>query len=318
MSYRSPAPSFLGIRVLDFIDLHSIVDYIDWNFFFYTWQIPGKYPEMEKLCECPSCKTAWLLKFPEETRKKAEEALKLFTDAREVLKIYISNGQLTAKAILYFSRAKSENDGITFYFDSENREKYHIPMLRQQKPNEKSGFCYSLSDFISSQQEDYMGAFAVTIHGAEEIIKRYQEEGDEYSALLIRSIADRLAEAASEWLHEQVRKQYWGYSSEEKFSVEELRKVRYQGIRPAIGYPCIPDQSVIFELNQILHVEQIGITLTESGLMLPNASVCGLYFSHPAAFYFMIGKIGEDQLKDYAARRGYTVDEMKKWLARNG
>jgi len=315
MKYQSPKPFFLGRKILDSIDLNPIVKYIDWTFFFHTWKIPGKYPGIETLCDCVSCQTAWLLQFTEKEREKAQEAFKLFKDAQAMLKEIISGKKLQAKAILYFSEAKSENDGILFLPCEKQETPLYIPMLRQQKSNEMSGFCYSLSDFIS-YLSDFIGIFSVTIHGAEELAAQFQSQGDDYNALLIKSLADRLAEATSEWLHEQVRKHYWGYALQENFTVEELRKVSYQGIRPAIGYPCMPDQSVIFDLNKQLHLEQIGITLTENGVMLPNSSICGLYFSHPAAFYFMIGKIGEDQLKDYAERKKCDPEKLKKWLAK--
>jgi 5-methyltetrahydrofolate--homocysteine methyltransferase len=315
MNYQPAIPSFLGTKILDSIDLNLIVKYIDWTFFFHTWGISGKYPGIENVCECPSCQVGWLLKFPKNLREKAEEALKLFRDAREILKKYISEDRLKAKAIIYFAKVKSENEGITFLPASKNEKEVHIPMLRQQQPNQKSGYCYSLTDFISPQ-EDYIGAFAVSIHGAEELSVEFGKNKDEYNALLIKSIADRLAEATSEWLHEQVRKYHWGYSPQEEFSIEELRKVPYQGIRPAIGYPSIPDQSVIFDLDELLHFNQIGIFLTENGLMLPNASICGFYFSHPQSFYFMIGQIGDDQLKDYAERKGVSLQEMQRWLVK--
>ncbi len=315
MSYQPPAPSFLGRKIIDGIDLNPILKYIDWTFFFHTWKIVGKYPGIEALCDCVSCQAAWLLQFPPQEREKATEAFKLFRDAQAMLKEVISGGKLQAKAILYFSEAKSENDGILFLPEKDQKDPLYIPMLRQQKPNEVSGFCYSLSDFISPVH-DYIGAFAVTIQGAEELAAQFQSQGDDYNALLVKSLADRLAEAVSEWLHEQVRKYYWGYSPQEDFTIEELRKVPYQGIRPAIGYPSLPDQSVIFDLDKLLHLGQIGITLTESGVMLPTSSICGLYFSHPAAFYFMVGKIGNDQLQDYAKRKKCNPEELRKWLAK--
>jgi 5-methyltetrahydrofolate--homocysteine methyltransferase len=315
MNYQPVKPSFLGRKILDSIDLNSIVKYIDWTFFFHTWKIMGKYPGMETLCDCVSCQTAWLLQFPEKEREKAQEAFNLFRDAQTMLKEIISNKKLHAKAILYFSEAKSENDGILFLPNKMQEKPLYIPTLRQQKPNETAGFCYSLSDFISPLK-DFIGIFAVTIQGAEEMSTQFQSQDDDYNALLIKSLADRLAEAVSEWLHEQVRKYYWGYATQENFTTEELRKVPYQGIRPAIGYPSMPDQSIIFDLDELLHLDQIGITLTENGVMLPNSSICGLYFAHPAAFYFMVGKIGEDQLKDYAKRKKCDPEKLKKWLAK--
>ena len=319
MNYQPAKPSFLGRETLDSIDLNPVSKYIDWTFFFHTWKIAGKYPGIELFCDSDydfnACRMAWLLQFSERKREKAQEALRLFRDAQAMLKEIVSGKKLQAKAILYFSEAKSENDGILFLSNKKQEEPLYIPMLRQQKSNEASGFCYSLSDFISPTH-DYIGAFAVTIQGAEELSAQFQSQDDDYNALLVKSLADRLAEATSEWLHEQVRKQYWGYAPQENFTMEELRKVAYQGIRPAIGYPSLPDQSVIFDLNKLLHLEQIGITLTENGVMLPNSSICGFYISHSAAFYFMIGKIGEDQLNDYAERKKCNPEKLKKWLAK--
>ncbi len=315
MNYQSVTPSFLGRKILDSIELNSIVKYIDWTFFFHTWKIAGKYPGIEALCDCVSCQTAWLMQFPEKEREKAQEAFSLFRDAQTMLKELIAGKKLQAKAILYFSEAKSENEGIVFLPDKMQETPLYLPMLRQQKSNEMSGFCYSLSDFIPNLS-GFIGMFAVTVQGAEEISAQFQSQGDDYNVLLVKSLADRLAEATSEWLHEQVRKHYWGYAPQENFTVEELRKVPYQGIRPAVGYPCLPDQSVIFDLNRLLHLEEIGVTLTESGVMLPNSSICGLYFSHPAAFYFMIGRIGEDQMNDYAQRKKCDPEKLKKWLAK--
>ncbi len=322
MNYQPTTPSFLGRKILDSIDLNPITKYIDWTFFFHTWKIAGKYPDIETLCDCVSCQTAWLLQFPEKEREKAQEAFKLFRDAQAMLKELITGKKLQAKAILYFSEAKSENEGIVFLPDQTQETPLYIPMLRQQRSNKTSGFCYSLSDFLpnisnlSPNISEFVGIFAVTIQGAEEISTQFQLQEDDYNALLVKSLADRLAEATSEWLHEQVRKHYWGYAPQENFTVEELRKVPYQGIRPAIGYPCLPDQSVIFDINKLLYLEEIGITLTGSGVMLPNSSICGLYFSHPAAFYFMIEKIGEDQMNDYAQRKKCNPEELTKWLAK--
>ncbi|MDR1729578.1 MAG: hypothetical protein LBR52_02840 [Prevotellaceae bacterium] len=314
MNYKPAKPSFLGRKILDPIDLNPIIKYIDWTFFFHTWKIAGKYPGIEALSDSVSCQP-WLLQFPESEREKAQEAFNLFRDARAMLNELVAGKKLRAKAMLYFSEATSENEGILFLPNKTQETPLYIPMLRQQKPNVTSGFCYSLSDFVSDLS-DFIGIFAVTVQGAEEISTQFQSQGDDYNALLVKSLADRLAEATSEWLHEQVRKHYWGYAPGENFTVEELRKIPYQGIRPAVGYPCLPDQSVIFDLNKLLHLDEIGITLTESGVMLPNSSVCGFYFSHPSAFYFMIGKIGEDQLNDYAGRKKCDPEKLKKWLAR--
>lgn len=312
MSYIPPIPKQLGINILTDIPIATLLPYIDWRFFFMAWRLTGKYTCIDEACDCQSCQIGWLQQFPEADRPKAKEALSLYKDARALLKETSEKGTLTAKAIVGIFSAFSENEGISFIHES---EKIYIPTLRQQE-FKKDGMYYSLADFISPKK-DFAGTFAVTVHGAEELSQAFEKIDDSYNSILIKTLADRLAEAAAEWLHEKIRKEYWGYATDESLSIDDMLKLRYTGIRPAVGYPSLPDQSIIFDLEPILPFVKIGIKLTENGAMYPNASVCGLVISHPQSQYFNIGKIDEEQLTDYAQRKGKTTDEVKKWLAHN-
>lgn len=305
-------PNNIGIYTLNDIDIKEITTFIHWIFFFRAWRLTGKFEGIEKACDCSACKISWLQTFPEQEREKAEEALKLFKDAQEVLRLFKDEKKININAAYAILPAYSKDEDIII---QKNNEKIIIPTLRQQNPS-SDGFCYSLADFIATT-DDYVGVFATTIQGGEELAKQYEKENDMYNAILIKTLADRLAEAVAEWLHWKIRTEFWGYETNENLSIEEMLKTRYTGIRPAVGYPSLPDQSIIFELDKVLDFRTIGIELTENGAMYPNASVSGLYFSHPKSKYFMIGKIDDEQLADYASRRGKSIEEMKKWLAFN-
>lgn len=217
------------------------------------------------------------------------------------------------KAVFGLYEAYSENDTIVI-------GETPFPFLRQQKKTDSNEY-FCLSDFIASREsgkKDYLGAFAVTAgDGADEEMKRFEEEGDDYSALLMKSLLDRLAETATEWVHEKVRRDYWGYAADERLSIAELFAVKYQGIRPAVGYPSIPDQTTNFLLHKLLATDEIGISLTENGVMYPNASVSGLLFAHPESKYFSIGEISEEQMIDYARRKNVKPEEIRKFLLAN-
>ncbi|MGC3977138.1 MAG: vitamin B12 dependent-methionine synthase activation domain-containing protein [Paludibacteraceae bacterium] len=305
-------PNKIGYTELLAINLREIAEFIDWKFFFHAWRLTGKYDDIATACDCASCKMGWLLKFDEKDRPKAEEALKLYKDAIDMLQEIFDGTLLQINAVIHLGAARAADDNI--YFKTSDDE-IVLPTLRQQHPS-SDGFCYSLADFIG-EKDDYAGAFATTVQGAEQLAEIFQKEDDVYRSILIKTLADRLAEAAAEWLHYKVRKIYWGYAEDENLSISDMLKTRFLGIRPAVGYPSLPDQSIIFELDKILHFNQIGISLTENGAMFPNASVCGIYISHPKSKYFMIGKIDETQLQDYARRRGKTASDIKKWLASN-
>ncbi len=299
--YQPIRPTFLGIKIIKDIDLLSVIARIDWKFFFLAWKVSGHYEGLETLCDCEACKVQWLNKFRIEDKGKAKEAYQLFRDAQEVLRDGIEKGCFQPQAIVYLAEARSDGEGISILEDG--KEKLYLPMLRQQHPSEKGDFCLSVADFISPRK-DYIGIFAVTIHGGDEWSEEEKKKGDDYRSILVKSIADRLAEATAVWLHEKIRNEYWGYG--------EITHA--EGLRPAFGYPSIPDLSMLFEANKLINLSDIGITLTENGAMKPNASICALHISHPKAFYFMVGKVGEDQMKEYAKQRGKSVEELKRWM----
>ncbi len=299
--YQPIHPSFLGRKIIKDIDLLSVIMRIDWRYFFLAWKMNGHYDGLETLCDCEACKVQWLNRFRSEDKEKAKEAYQLFRDAQEVLREGMEKNRFQPRAIVYLAKARSQGDGISIL--EEEEEKLYLPMLRQQHPSEKGDFCLSIADFISPKK-DYIGMFAVTIHGGDEWAEEEREKCDDYRSLLIKSVADRLVEATAVWLHEKIRNEYWGYG--------EITHA--EGIRPAFGYPSIPDLSMLFEANKLINLSDIGITLTENGAMKPNASICALHISHPKAFYFMVGKVGEDQMNEYAKKRGKSVEELKRWM----
>lgn len=249
----------------------------------------------------------WLAAFPQEERSKAAEAMQLFKEAGRVLNRL--DEKISVQCIYRLCSANAEGDNLII-------EDTVFPLLRQQTPHPDGSPFLCLSDFIrplSSGVPDTIGLFASSVSAESEGC--YKD--DPYKHLLVQTLTDRLAEAATEKMHEYVRKTVWGYAPDESLSIPDLLVEKYQGIRPAVGYPSLPDQSVNFILDELLDMKQIGITLTENGAMYPHASVCGLIFSHPQSRYFAVGKIGEDQLEDYACRRGKPIEEMRKFLAAN-
>jgi 5-methyltetrahydrofolate--homocysteine methyltransferase len=295
------------------INIKEIIPYIDWKFFFHSWKLSAKFYTVHNISTCEHCRAQWLVSFPVNERERAQEAAKLYDDAQEMLQKFVEIDVDFIKAVFGLYEAYSENDII--FIDGKP-----FPFLRQQtKTDESSYLC--LSDFIApieSGKPDYIGTFAVTAgFGADYLLSKHEKENDEYSVLLMKSLLDRLAEAATEWLHAKVRREYWGYAPDENLTVAEMFSVKYQGIRPAVGYPSIPDQSVNFALQKMLQSGEIGISLTENGVMLPNASVSGFFFANPQAKYFAVGDISEEQLKDYAERKGVKVEEIRKFLLAN-
>jgi len=298
------APKQLGVTVLDKLSIADIRDYIDWSPFFGAWELNGAYPR--------------ILNDPH----KGKEAQKLFDEANEWLDKIIAEDWFSPKAIFgLFPAQATDDDSVIVYADeSKTEEKTRFHFLRQQtnKKDKRANLC--LSDFISKsgQANDHIGAFAVSIFGAEEKAKAYEAEHDDYAAIMVKVLADRLAEALAEMLHKQVRAEHWGYAADESLSSEEVIKEKYQGIRPAAGYPACPDHTEKGTLWQLLDVENnIGMQITESFAMLPTAAVSGLYFANPEAHYFMVGKINKDQVKDYAKRKGMSLDETERWLSPN-
>lgn len=305
-------PKQPGVTRFTDINLREIVPYIHWTFFFMAWRLNGKYEGIETACDCSACKAGWLQKFAFEERPKAEEALKLYKDAQEMLRRFLDEKIVTINAMVGIFPAYAEEDDIIVDFDG---QKITVPTLRQQLPS-NDGFCYALSDFIKPQ-DDYVGVFANTVLGVEAFAETFEKDDDMYHSILIKTLSDRLAEATAEWLHYKVRTEIWGYAPNEKLDVNEFFKTHYLGIRPAVGYPSLPDQSIIFTLDKLIKFEDMGIMLTENGAMFPNASVSGLMFDHPKSKYFNIGKIDENQFQDYARRCGKSPEVLRKWLASN-
>ena len=313
-NFEAYKPNFIGRKVLNPINIEVIVPYINWKFFFPAWNLSAKFASVKNISMCGHCKAQWFAAFKEEDREKAMEASKLYDDAQELLKKIIDIEAEYIKAVFVIGEAYSENDII--YIDN-----VPFPMLRQQKDNSKDEYL-SLSDFVapkSANKKDYAGAFAVTAGaGVEYLMNKYKISGDEYTSLLFQSLLDRLAEGATEWLHEQIRKEYWGYAKDEDITIPGMFAVKYSGIRPAVGYPSIPDQSINFNLhNKLLKTDEVGISLTENGLMYPNASASGLIFANPEAKYFSVGPISDEQTKDYIIRRNMEPQLVKKFLAAN-
>ena len=303
-SYTPPAPSFIGTKVFTDYDLNEIRQYIDWGPFFIAWEMRGKYPDIL-------------------TDKHAgAEATKLFNDANALLDRVISEKWLTAKGVVgYWPAFKTAPDTIVLKDDKGN-ELAKLESLRQQVKKAADQPSFSLSDFIKPAAEgdgpDYMGAFAVSIHGIEPHLKHFADQHDDYNKIMLQAMADRLAEAFAEVLHKRTRTEFWGYIKDESLTTEDLVKEKYQGIRPAPGYPACPDHTEKYKLFDLLKAtEHAGIDLTESLAMYPGASVCGWYFSHPQSTYFGVGKILQDQLEDYAKRKEMSLEDMTKWLSPN-
>lgn len=287
--------------------LAETAPYINWIYFFHAWGFQPRFATIADLHGCDSCRALWLARFPETDRAKAAEAMQLFKEAQRMLAQL--EGKLRVQVLFRLCRANAEGDnllldGVTF------------PLLRQQTPHADGSPYLCLSDFVrprSSGIEDTVGVFAATVGGEAETLG----DDDPYRQLLVQTLADRLAEAATERMHLYVRRTAWGYAPDEDLPIADLFQEKFQGIRPAVGYPSLPDQSVNFLIDRLLDLSRIGIRLTENGAMHPHASVSGLMLAHPAARYFAVGRIGHDQLEDYARRRGLPLEEMKKFLAAN-
>ncbi|MDE5701913.1 MAG: 5-methyltetrahydrofolate--homocysteine methyltransferase, partial [Bacteroides sp.] len=287
--------------------IHEVVPYVNWLYFFHAWGFQPRFATIAHIHGCDACRAMWLAGFPEEERAKAAEAMQLLKEANRMLDLLDRDFRVHS----VYRLCKANADGDNLLLDG-----IPLPLLRQQTPQPDGAPFLCLSDFVrplSSGVTDTVGIFAASCDGEVELL----HADDPYKHLLVQTLADRLAEAATEKMHEYVRKVAWGYAKEENLSIPELLKEDFQGIRPAVGYPSLPDQSVNFLLDKLLHMGQIGISLTENGAMYPHATVCGLMFAHPAARYFAVGKIGKDQLEDYAKRRGMAVEEVSRFLAAN-
>jgi 5-methyltetrahydrofolate--homocysteine methyltransferase len=336
-SFEPTKPTFLGNRYFEDYDIAELANYIDWTPFFQTWQLHGKYPAIF------------------EDAVVGQEARKLFDDANQLLQEIIANKLLKAKAVVGFFPANSADDDVLLHdFEEHTREvpcerhgshqhieykiskaqsqtavssageliydtKTVLHFLRQQNQKAPGLPNYCLSDFVApleSGREDYIGGFAVTAGiGIETLLEKYERDHDDYNSIMVKALADRLAEAFAERMHERVRKEFWPYAADENLLNEQLIKEAYQGIRPAPGYPACPDHTEKETLFNLLDATKIDIELTESYAMYPASSVSGFYFSHPESKYFPVGKINKDQVLDYALRKDMSVEEVEKWLS---
>lgn len=297
-------PNQLGITVIENQDLRELLPFIDWSPFFRSWDLHGKYPNIL------------------EDEVVGTQAKELFKDAQVILKRILDEKLLTAKAIFGIFKANSNETDDILIFDEDNQQKAKFIALRQQAQRSKGKDYLALSDFIApknSGKTDYVGAFCVTTgFGTDELAEEYEKANDDYNAIMVKALADRFAEAYAEFLHKKVRTEYWGYANQESLTNEELIAEKYKGIRPAPGYPACPDHLEKHTIWDLLKVEEnIGVYLTESLAMFPTASVSGYYFGSPHAKYFGLGKIAEDQLKEYSVRKGISLQEARKWLNPN-
>jgi 5-methyltetrahydrofolate--homocysteine methyltransferase len=297
-----PRPAFLGRRAVE-VPVGDLVPFIDWTFFFNAWELKGKVPQ--------------IFAHPEHGKAARE----LYDNARALLARIVDGRWLSARGVYGFWRAAADGDDVVLFADPEGtQEAARFPMLRQQSVIADGRPNRSLADFVAPANaglQDHVGAFAVTAGlGADTLVARFEADHDDYGAIMVKALADRLAEAFAEWLHARVRRE-WGYGAGEHLTNDDLVAERYRGIRPAFGYPACPDHSEKFRLFDLLGASEAGLGLTETAAMTPAASVSGLYFHHPQARYFMVGRIGEDQARDYARRKGMVVEEVERWLGPN-
>lgn len=296
-NYKPAKPAIDAVKVLKDFDLGTIAKYIDWGPFFIAWEMPGRFPDVlsDKIF--------------------GTEATRLYHDAQKLVEKIVAEKWFTANGVIGFWPAASNNADTVILQTSKGEVK--LEMLRQQLKKAIGQPTFSLADFVCPSElgSDYMGAFAVTIHGAKKHIEKFATEHDEYNKIMVQVLADRFVEAFAECLHEKTRKEYWGYDKNENLTNEQLIREQYKGIRPAPGYPACPDHTEKLKLFDLLNAtENIGIELTESLAMNPPASVCGWYIAHPQSHYFGLGKISRDQMEDYAKRKGMSMEEAEKWL----
>lgn len=305
-NYTPPVPAQLGIQVFEDVALEELMEYFDWSPFFHSWELAGRYPRIL------------------EDKVVGEEATRLFNDAQVMLKRLVDDKLLTAKAVVGMFPANSVNDDDIELYTDESRSEVLTTLhhLRQQTEKVEGRYNQCLTDYIAPKESgkaDYFGAFAVTAgHGCDELVAHYEADHDDYHAIMVKALADRFAEAFAEMMHARIRRDIWGYAKDETLDNEALIQEKYQGIRPAPGYPACPEHTEKGLLWDLLSVESnTGITLTDAYAMLPAASVSGWYFSHPDARYFGVAKISEDQVESYAERTGMEMTEAERWLAPN-
>jgi 5-methyltetrahydrofolate--homocysteine methyltransferase len=300
LEFKPVKPSFLGVREFKNFPLEELVPYIDWTPFFASWELIGRYPAIL------------------EDDIVGEAARNLYRDARAMLDQLVAEKWVTASGVIGFWPANAQGDDIVLWQDeTRSAELARLHTLRQQMDKGEGKPNYALSDFVAPKGDDYVGAFAVTAGiGEEEVAIRFKRANDDYSAILAQALCDRLAEAFAEAMHAKVRKELWGYASDEALGYDDLIAEKYKGIRPAPGYPAQPDHTEKRTIFDLLEVKQrAGIDLTESMAMTPPSSVSGLYFAHPQAEYFGVGKIDRDQVEDYARRKGWDIAMAERWLS---
>jgi len=297
------SPAFVGRRYLDDVPLDEIARFIDWTYFFSAWELKGRFPAIL------------------EHAQYGAAARELYANAQDLLKKIVDGRLLRARGVYAFWPAMADGDDILLFTNEDRRELLaKLSMLRQQEqqPDERPNL--SLADFVAprgSGVPDYVGMFAVTAGlGTDELVKAYEADHDDYDAIMVKALADRLAEAFAAMLHATARSE-WGHPDAAGITAEDLHHEKHRGIRPAYGYPACPDHSGKFDLFRLLDAERQGLALTESAAMTPAASVSGLYFSHPEARYFNVGRIGRDQAIVYAGRKGVPVEEVERWLSSN-
>ncbi|MEL7029630.1 MAG: vitamin B12 dependent-methionine synthase activation domain-containing protein, partial [Pseudomonadota bacterium] len=302
-AYEPPAPTFTGVRAFREYDLAELAPYIDWTPFFASWELAGRYPQiLDDNVVGPSARS-------------------LFKDAQEMLARIVDEKWFTAHGVVGFWPASRVGDDIAIYADeTRGGEIARLHTLRQQMVKDASKPNFALADYVAAQDSgkaDYVGGFAVTAgHGEDDVARDFEKRHDDYGSIMVKALADRLAEAFAERLHERVRKEFWAYAPDEDLSPEQLIAEAYRGIRPAPGYPAQPDHTEKRTLFDLLQAENhTGIELTESYAMTPGSSVSGLYFAHPESLYFGVGRIERDQTEEYAVRKGMSTAEAEKWLA---
>lgn len=301
--------------------IHEIAPYINWLYFFHAWDFQPKYAAISQIHGCDCCRASWLTTFNDEELPKAEAAMQLFKEANKLLNELDADFRCYGRTGLY--QANSHNDDIIVYRNDDHDagdQTITLHFLRQQHSSQKDGALLCLSDFIrpdSFEERDTLGIFATTVDHEMEHLYESGDFKDDYKHMLAQTLADRLAEATAEKMHEDVRRNFWGYSPDENLTISDLHSEKYQGIRPAVGYPSMPDQTFNFSIDELIRMHEIGIHLTENGAMIPHASVSGLMFAHPKARYFSIGKIGKDQFTDYANRKGIKAELLHKFLSVN-
>ena len=311
-----------GIWTLHY-ELHEVEPYVNWLYFFNAWGFPARYGNVARIHDCTSCRAQWLASFPDAEKPKAQEAMKLYDDALALL--HNLDGQIQTHAIVGLFEANGEGEDILLKQMSDvkcqmsnvkGRDEVsngiRLPLLRQQHGET----CMCWADFLPPVESGQTGTVGLFVTSVDEKMVN-GEHTDDYHLMLAQTLADRLAEATAERMHEEVRKELWGYAKDERLTIEEMLQEKYVGRRPAVGYPSLPDQSLNFLIDELLDMKRIGVSLTESGAMRPHASTSGLIISHPQARHFAIGHIGEDQLNDYALRRGMPENRIREFLASN-